>query len=317
MTGSQVAELARSSRQKQVRSDPWRGPFASHACPREAKTCAAVGSCIVGSNVPWSRREQGESSGTPERLLRVASPSECVNSIRRGTHTSLGCGGTLLCMTVWCPMVCLVAGRSCILPEQQSLHYDLASSWRHPLHSTVHSSMRHVVGTARRLQAAAQGGRTQAGAQRLRSAEGGALKGTFDEQTWSTLVELGAAPTPVHGQIGCYKTPRELKPSAATPPLIHSAAGLPGKQTPCSGPPPATGQLAAAPEAPCTNALACENSLLPGSTSQDCPAAFTDACDRPLCWRGMPAAPAADHTANVPLHLVKRLKYPALGMSRL
>ena len=92
------------------------------------------------------------------------------------------------------------------------------------------------------LQAPAeQGGRAQAGAQRLRSAEGGALKGTFDEQTWSTLVELGAAPTPVHGQIGCYKTPRELKPSAATPPLIHSAAGLPGKQTPCSGPPPATG----------------------------------------------------------------------------
>lgn len=83
--------------------------------------------------------------------------------------------------------------------------------------------------------------REQAGAQRLRSAEGGAMKGTFDEQTWSTLVELGAAPTPVHGQIGCYKTPRELKPSAATPPLIHSAAGLAGKQTPCSGNPTATG----------------------------------------------------------------------------
>lgn len=82
---------------------------------------------------------------------------------------------------------------------------------------------------------------SQAGAQRLRSAEGAALKGTFDEQTWSTLVELGAAPTPVHGQIGCYKTPRELKPSAATPPLIHSAAGLAGKQTPCSGPAGATG----------------------------------------------------------------------------
>ena len=82
----------------------------------------------------------------------------------------------------------------------------------------------------------------QAGAQRLRSAEGGALKGTFDEQTWSTLVELGAAPTPVHGQIGCYKTPRELKPSAATPPLIHSAAGLAGKQTPCSGPAGASGR---------------------------------------------------------------------------
>ena len=54
-------------------------------------------------------------------------------------------------------------------------------------------------------------------------------------------MELGAAPTPVHGQIGCYKTPRELKPSAATPPLIHSAAGLAGKQTPCSGPAGATG----------------------------------------------------------------------------
>lgn len=98
---------------------------------------------------------------------------------------------------------------------------------------------------------AAQGGRAQAGAQRLRSAEGGAPKGTFDEQTWSTLVELGAAPTPVHGQIGCYKTPRELKPSAATPPLIHSAAGLPGKQTPCSGPPPATGSPAPTPSCLC------------------------------------------------------------------
>ena len=73
---------------------------------------------------------------------------------------------------------------------------------------------------------------------------GGALRGTFDEQTWSTLVELGAAPTPVHGQIGCYKTPRELKPSAATPPLIHSAAGLAGKQTPCSGPAGAPGRRA-------------------------------------------------------------------------
>lgn len=57
-------------------------------------------------------------------------------------------------------------------------------------------------------------------------------------------MELGAAPTPVHGQIGCYKTPRELKPSAATPPLIHSVAGLAGKQTPCSGPAGASGRRA-------------------------------------------------------------------------
>lgn len=76
------------------------------------------------------------------------------------------------------------------------------------------------------------------------------MKGTFDEQTWSTLVELGAAPTPVHGQIGCYKTPRELKPSAATPPLIHSAAGLAGKQTPCSGGPPGTGLPTSWPSCP-------------------------------------------------------------------
>ena len=118
-----------------------------------------------------------------------------------------------------------------------------ATGRRHPCISDGTVSTTRFCKPAQDLGAAAQGGRTQAGAQRLRSAEGGALKGTFDEQTWSTLVELGAAPTPVHGQIGCYKTPRELKPSAATPPLIHSAAGLPGKQTPCSGAPPATGRL--------------------------------------------------------------------------
>ncbi len=61
------------------------------------------------------------------------------------------------------------------------------------------------------------------------------MKGTFDEQTWSTLVELGAAPTPVHGQIGCYKTPRELKPSAATPPSSTLPLALLASRPPARG----------------------------------------------------------------------------------
>lgn len=65
--------------------------------------------------------------------------------------------------------------------------------------------------------------------------EGSAIKGPYDEQTWSTLVELGYAPTPAQGQPSAFRTPREFNPAAATPPLVHTDA-LAGKRTPPTGP---------------------------------------------------------------------------------